>query len=50
MAARHRKCPTPTKVKYPSRGAATYALRSLPTNRAEARAYKCRKHWHLTSH
>ncbi len=50
MAARHRRCPTPSKIKYASYYAATLALRRMPVNRVEARAYKCRTHWHLTSH
>lgn len=49
MPARKRKCPTPQKVEYPTRGAALAALRSMPLTRTEVRPYKCRKHWHLTS-
>lgn len=49
MAARHRKCPTPTKRSFASRDDALTVLRSMKTNRLESRAYRCRGHWHLTS-
>lgn len=49
MAARHRKCPTPSKVVYPSREAALRAVRRMPLDRGEVRAYRCKGHYHLTS-
>ena len=44
-----KRCPTPEKVKYPNYWTATNAMRHLPAGRPECGAYKCRKHWHLTS-
>ena len=50
MSAR-RKCPTPRKQKYATRGEANYALRQpFKRMKAPTRAYRCRcGNYHLTS-
>ncbi|CQD01995.1 hypothetical protein BN000_00048 [Mycobacterium europaeum] len=52
MTARKRKCPTPTKIQYQTRGAAEAALRKPFRHvlKAPTRCYWCRGgHWHLTT-
>ncbi len=46
-----RKCKYPTKRAYATRAAAEETLRRIPNGRhTPGRVYKCRDHWHLTSH